>query len=91
MSDNGLDRNITVRISEKTGRCNFYVANPCWWDAEVTLRFGENAEIRDLVDDTISSGNSVKFKLAAYGIKVFNTSKAPTAARLRFLKKAWST
>jgi hypothetical protein len=76
----GLDKNIAVRLSEKDGKYNFYVANPYWWDVNVSVTLSKDGEIRDLVEDSRSNGTVLKFQLNGYGVKVFSASGIPVSA-----------
>jgi malectin (di-glucose binding ER protein) len=83
LTDSGLDKNIVVRLSEKEGKYNFYVANPYWWETDVNLAFSENANIKNLVDGTKTTASKISFRLPGYGVEVFTTSVPPISAQTK--------
>ena len=80
LTGSGLDKNISIRLSEKDGKYNFYVANPYWWNTTVSIALSKDGDIHDLVDNVHSNGASIKLNMRGYAINVFSTSAIPVSA-----------
>jgi len=79
LRDNGLDKNIVVRVcDEHRRRKYFYVVNRLWGAMHVSLAISDCSGVTDLVNDSrIRVGNGrLDFDLAPYQTRVFSAARS---------------
>jgi hypothetical protein len=73
LTGNGLDRNIWISRTEKSGAAYAYAANLNWWKPEVTLRFAGGTQVHDCITDKpvpLADG-AWTFTMAPYSLQSF--------------------
>ncbi len=81
LAGNGLDRGIWVSQLEKDGSAWLYAANLHWWAKEVTLRFPERAQVRDLIrnEPVKMVDGAWRFHLDPYSVQTIKVEGARRA------------
>lgn len=77
---NGFNRNMLTRTQKASNGKVFYVANPCWWDVKVKIKFPRKTKVKDLVNNEISSTEELEFNQKGYAVNVFISDLAPLRA-----------
>ncbi|MFC2087228.1 hypothetical protein ACFLSA_03580 [Bacteroidota bacterium] len=76
LAGNGLDKNIWISQTKTKGVRYAYASNLHWWKPYVTLQFGKNTEVYDLIDNKpVKLENGAwKFRMKPYSIQTFRIS-----------------
>ncbi len=87
LTGNGLDKNIWLQVGEYGNDIYGYVANAQWWNLDAEIKFADDVELYDLLEEKTVKGGTWKLTLSPYRIRTFRIANAK-GKKLELFKSA---